>query len=55
MAIIQLTWVSKKLCAKIVGDLKQDVVLTLILLEHESSPSFFDVMTPLLVHLMEEL
>ncbi len=55
MAIIQLTWVFKKLCAKIVRDLKQDVVLTLILLEWEFSPSFFDVMTPFLVHLMEEL
>jgi len=44
MAIIQLTWVFKKLCAKIVdptamGDLKQDVVLTLILLEWELPPS----------------
>jgi hypothetical protein len=44
MAIIQLTWVFKKLCAKIVdpttmGDLRQDVVLTLILLEWEFPPS----------------
>jgi hypothetical protein len=60
MAIIQLTWVFKKLCAKIVDpttmeDLKQDVVLTLMLLEWELPLSFFDVMTPFLVHLMEEL
>jgi hypothetical protein len=37
------------------GDLKQDVALTLVLLEWEFPPSFFDVMTHLLVHLMEEL
>jgi hypothetical protein len=37
------------------GDLKQDVVLTLLLLEREFPPSFFDVITHLLVHLMEEL
>jgi hypothetical protein len=36
-------------------DLKQDVALTLVLLEREFPPSFFDIMTHLIVHLVEEL
>lgn len=60
MALIHLSWVFKQLCSKIVdlatmGDLKQDVALTLLLLEREFPPSFFDVITHLLVHLMKEL
>ncbi len=59
-AIIHLSHVFKKLCAKVVdpatmGDLKQDVALTLVLLEWEFPPFFFDVMTHLLVHQVEEL
>ncbi len=38
-----------------IGDLKQDLALTLVLLEWEFPPSFFDIMTHLLVHLVEEL
>ncbi len=37
------------------GDLKHDVALTLVLLEWEFPPSYFDVMTHLLVHLVEQL
>ncbi len=60
MTIIRLSCVFKKLCAKIVdptimGDFKQDVALTLVLLEQEFPSSFFDVMTHLLIHLVEEL
>jgi hypothetical protein len=58
-ANIRLSRVLKKLCAKVVdptttGDLKQDVASTLVLLEWEFPP-LFDVMTHLLVHLVEEL
>jgi hypothetical protein len=38
-----------------IGELKNDVAITLILLEKEFPPSFFDVMTHLLVHLVEKL
>jgi hypothetical protein len=60
MAIIWLSRVFKKLCTKIVdpltmGDLKHDVALTLVLLEWEFPHSYFDVMTHLLVHLVEQL
>jgi hypothetical protein len=60
MAIIWLSHVFKKLCVKVVDpmtmeDLKQDVALTLVLLEHEFPPSLFDIMTHLIVHLVEEL
>ncbi len=59
MAIMCLSHVFKKLCAKIVdramGDLKNDVAIFLVLLEKESIFSFFDIMMHLLVHLVEEL
>jgi hypothetical protein len=60
MAILHLSPMFKKLCAKIVDlgeitDFKNDVVVTLILLEKEFPPPFFDTMTHLLVHLVEEL
>jgi len=60
MAIIHLCRVFKSLCAKVVdptkmGELKKEVAITLVLLEKEFPPSFFDVMTHLLVHLVEEL
>ncbi len=59
MTIIHLSHVFKKLCAKIVDSttiakLKNDVVVTLVLLEKEFPP-FFNTMTHLLVHLVEEL
>ncbi len=59
MTIIHLSRVLKKLCAKIVDpttmvELKNDVAITLVLLEKEFPP-FFDTMTHLLVHSVEEL
>jgi hypothetical protein len=60
MSIIHLCHVFKKLCVKIVdpttmGEVKKEVAICLILLEQEFPPSFFDIMTHLLVHLVEEL
>ncbi len=57
-AIMCLSHVFKKLCAKIMdpramGDFKNDVAIFLVLLEKESSSSFFDIKTHLLVHLVE--
>ncbi len=58
MAIICLNRVFKKLCAKIVdpttmAKLKNEVVVIPVLLEKEFPP-FFDIMTHLLIHLVEE-
>ncbi len=55
MAIICLSCVFKKLCAKIMDPttmvkLKNDVGIILVLLEKEFLP-FFDTMTHILVHL----
>jgi hypothetical protein len=60
MAIIHFCCVFKNVCAKIVdpiiiGELKKEVAMTLVLLKQEFPHSFFDIMTHLLVHLMEEL
>ncbi len=59
MAIIRLSHVFKKLCAKIMDptimvEFKNDVVVTLVLLEKEFSP-LFNTMANLLIHLIEEL
>jgi hypothetical protein len=58
MAIIRLSRVLKKLCAKIVDprimdDFKHNVAFIVVLLE-KKIPPFFDTMTHLLVHLVEE-
>jgi hypothetical protein len=60
VAIIQLCHVFKKLCAKIVDpttmeELNNELAITLVLLEKEFPPSFFDVMSHVLIHLVEEL
>jgi hypothetical protein len=60
LAIICLFHVFKKLCVKIfdltmMGELKKDVALTLVLLEQEFPLSFFNIMTHLLVHFVEHL
>ncbi len=57
---MHLCHVFKNLCAKIVdptqfGEFKKEVEICLVLLEKEFPPSFFDIMTHLLVHLVEEL
>jgi hypothetical protein len=59
MSIVRLCCVFKKLCAKIVdptqfGELKKEMEICLILLEKEFPPLFFDIMTHLLVHLVEK-
>jgi hypothetical protein len=59
MSIMRLCCVFKKLCAKIVDlaqfrKLKKEMEICLVLLEKEFPPSFFDIMTHLLVHLMEK-
>ena len=60
MAIMKLSRVFKKICSKVVDSanmvsLKEDTALVLCLLEKEFPPSFFDPMTHLLIHLVEEL
>ena len=60
MAIMKLSHVFRKICSKVVDPtaietLKEDVTIALCLLEKEFPPSFFDPMTHLLVHLVEEL
>jgi hypothetical protein len=60
MAMIHLWCVFLKTFAKIVdptiiGELKKKVAMTLVLLEQEFPPLFFDIMTHLLIHLVEEL
>ncbi len=37
------------------GELKKEMAICLVLLEQEFPPFFFDIMTHLLVHLVEEL
>lgn len=59
-AILRVCRVFKKLCAKVVNpveyeELRTEAVLTLCLIEKEFPPSFFDVMTHLVVHLVDEL
>jgi hypothetical protein len=59
MAIIWLCQVFKQLCAKVVdlammGELKNEAIMTLMLLERKFPPCF-DIITHLLVHLVEEL
>jgi hypothetical protein len=60
MSIICLCHVFKKLCVKIVdpttmGELKKEVAICIVILEQEFPPYFFDIMTRLLVHMVEEL
>jgi hypothetical protein len=60
MVIIRLNRLFKKLCSNVVdpntiANLKEDVAMPMVLLEQQFPPSFFDIMTHLLVHLVEEL
>jgi hypothetical protein len=60
MAILYLNHVFKKLCSNVmdpntIANVKEDVAMTMVLLEQQFPPSFFDIMTHLLVHLVEEL
>ena len=59
-AIMQLLRVFRLICAKIVDlddmpNLKEDVAMTMSMLEIHMPPSFFNVMSHLVFHLVEEL
>jgi len=60
MTIIQLSHVFCRLCTRVwdpadLEGLRKDVISTLCQLEMHFPPAFFDVMTHLLVHLVDEL
>jgi hypothetical protein len=60
ICIIRLSRIFKRLCAKTINpsemtDLREDTAITLCMIEKEFPPAFFNVMTHLLVHLVEEL
>jgi hypothetical protein len=60
MAIMKLHYVFRQICVKVwnpidIGNLQEDVVITLSLLEKEFPPTFFDVMIHLLLHEVNEL
>lgn len=59
-AIMRLSRVFRRICAKVVDphdmdNLKEDVAVTMSMLEIHMPPSFFDVMSHLVIHLVEEL
>lgn len=59
-AIMRLSRVFRRICAKVVDpndmpSLKEDVAVTMSMLEMHMPPSFFDVMSHLVLHLVEEL
>ena len=58
--IIRLSQIFKCLCAKTINPLdmsalREDIAITLCMLEKKFPPVFFDIMTYLLMHLVEEL
>jgi hypothetical protein len=60
MAIMRLSRVFRQICVKVwnptnIGNLQENVAITLSLLEKEFPPIFFDVMTHLLLHAKDEL
>jgi hypothetical protein len=60
MAIMRLSCVFWQICVKVwnpvdIRNLREDVVITLSLLEKEFPPTFLDVMTHLLLHVVNEL
>ena len=60
ICIIRLSRVFKRLCAKTINplemnDLRKDTAIILCMVEKKILQAFFDVMTHLLVHLVEEL
>jgi hypothetical protein len=60
MALISLSWVFNKLCAKVVDPqnmqvLKSEALKTMSTIEKVFPPACFDVMTYLVIHLVEEL
>jgi len=60
MAIMHICKVYKHICSKVwnpthIDSLHLNVAISLNLLEMEFPPSFFDIMTHLVLHLVEEL
>jgi hypothetical protein len=60
MAIMRLSYVFRQICVKVWnlvdnGNLREDVAITLSLLEKEFPLTFFDVMIHLLLHVVDEL
>jgi hypothetical protein len=57
---MRLSRIFRRICAKVVDphdmdSLKEDVAVTMSMLEIHMPPSFFDVMSHLVIHLVEEL
>jgi hypothetical protein len=60
LALMRLSWIFHKICVKVwdptqLPMLQEDVATTLSLLEWELPGAFFDVMTHLCLHAVEEL
>ncbi len=60
IAIMHLSCIFRCICAKILdwvdmGTFKEDVTITMCMLEITMPPSFFDIMVHLILHLMDEL
>jgi hypothetical protein len=60
MAIMRVSKVFSRLCSKVwdpskIHSLQNDVAISLALMEMHFPPSFFDIMMPLLYHLVDEL
>ncbi len=58
--VIMLSRVFKRICTKTIdansiAELRSNMATTLCMLEKEFPPSFFDIMSHLLVHLVEEV
>ena len=59
-AIFMLSHLFRRICAKAIDqkgieDMKADMAITLCMLEKEFLPSFFDIMSHLVVYLVEEV
>ncbi len=60
MAIMRVSKVFRRICSKVwdpfeIDSLQNDVIISLALMEKHFPPSFFDIMTHLLYHLVDEL
>lgn len=60
IAIIMLSRVFRRICAKTIDpkaveDMRSEVVIALCMLEKEFPPSFFDIMSHLVLHIVEEV
>jgi hypothetical protein len=60
MAIMRVSKVFRRICSKVwdpseIDSLQNDVIISLALMEMHFPPSFFDIMTHILYHLVDEL